>query len=129
MVNSRNKGATAEREVAKIIYEELGVSLRRDLEQYRSADHGDLITEDPSWPFCIEVKRYAAGAGMQKPWWAQVKTASKTTGRVPVLFYRYNNKPWRVVMELSFIQEGAGDEDLIEMSPSTFCFIAREEMS
>ena len=129
MVNSRNKGAAAEREVAKIIFEELGIQLYRDLEQYRSADHGDLITEDPSWPFCIEVKRYGVGAGMKNQWWSQVKNASQATGREPVLFYKYNNKPWRVVIELGLIQDGADESNLIEMSPTTFCFLAREEIN
>ena len=61
MVNGRQKGAAAEREIAKLLFDELGLSFKRDLEQYRAADHGDLICDEP-FPFCIEVKRYRPAA-------------------------------------------------------------------
>ena len=53
MVNGRNKGAQFERQVAKMLHDELGVSFKRDLEQYRAADHGDLIPDDPDFPFTL----------------------------------------------------------------------------
>ena len=51
MTNSRNKGLRFELQVASLIDDELGIKLYRDLEQTRTADHGDLISSDPSWPF------------------------------------------------------------------------------
>ena len=50
MVNGRQKGAAAEREIAKLLFDELGMTFKRDLEQYRAADHGDLICDEP-FPF------------------------------------------------------------------------------
>jgi hypothetical protein len=76
MVNGRQKGATAEREVAAILFDELGLNFKRDLEQYRSADHGDLLCDDPDFPFCVEVKRYKTGCSASPLWWDQVKKAA-----------------------------------------------------
>ena len=45
--NSRNKGAAAEREIAKLLFDELGMTFKRDLEQYRAGDTGDLICDEP----------------------------------------------------------------------------------
>jgi len=50
MVNSRSKGSTFERQVAKLLEAELGIAFKRDLEQYRAGDHGDLIADDPDFP-------------------------------------------------------------------------------
>ena len=36
------------------------MTFKRDLEQYRAADHGDLICDEP-FPFVIEIKRYKTG--------------------------------------------------------------------
>ena len=37
MTNGRNKGASFEREVSLLIHDQLGVKVKRDLEQYRLA--------------------------------------------------------------------------------------------
>lgn len=63
-INSRAKGASAEREFAQLIHQHLGVDLRRNLEQSRSGGH-DLVavgTDSVSLAldaFAIEIKRYA----------------------------------------------------------------------
>lgn len=54
MPNSRNKGATYERQIAAIIHDVLGVKLRRNLTQYQVKDEGDLKLDK----FLIECKRY-----------------------------------------------------------------------
>lgn len=61
MPNSRTKGAQFEREVAKLLLLELGISFKRDLRQYQTGGHGDLIPDDPAFPFELELKRYAHG--------------------------------------------------------------------
>ena len=48
MTNSRNKGLRFELQVASLIEDDLGIQLYRDLEQTRTADHGDLISNDPN---------------------------------------------------------------------------------
>ena len=47
MANSRSTGASAEREIAKLLFDELGMTFKRDLEQYRAGEHGDLICDEP----------------------------------------------------------------------------------
>jgi hypothetical protein len=37
MANSRNKGATFERDVAKMLFLELGITFKRDLRKYQEA--------------------------------------------------------------------------------------------
>lgn len=95
MVNSRVKGSTAEREVAAILFDWLGLTFKRDLEQYRSADRGDLLCDEMDFPAVIEVKRYAKGTQAQPRWWGQVCKASKTAGKWPLLVYRYDRQDWR----------------------------------
>ena len=101
MVNSRTKGASFEREVAKLLLLELHITFKRDLRQYQEADHGDLIPDDPAFPFELELKRYAHGpiSGTDK-WWQQVTTAANKTGKRPALIYKYDRQPIRVVVEL-----------------------------
>ena len=94
MVNGRQKGAAAEREIAKLLFDELGLSFKRDLEQYRAADHGDLICDEP-FPFVIEVKRYKTGCAPQPAWWDQVCAAAKSAGLLPLLVYKYNHQQWK----------------------------------
>ena len=94
MVNGRQKGAAAEREIAKMLFDELGMTFKRDLEQYRAADHGDLICDEP-FPFVIEVKRYKTGCAPQPAWWDQVCAAAKSAGLLPLLVYKYNHQQWK----------------------------------
>ncbi len=85
MVNGRNKGAAWERTVAKMLFDELGVEFSRDLRQYQKSDLGDLICDDPTWPFVLELKRYASGYTYQQAWWDQVVKAADAARKEPVL--------------------------------------------
>ena len=122
MVNSRTKGASFEREVAKLLLLELGITFKRDLRQYQEADHGDLIPSDPAFPFELELKRYAKGpiSGTDN-WWKQVTTAAARTHKRPALIYKYDRQPIRVVVELQGIRANISFED--------FCYLARETMA
>ena len=100
MVNSRNKGKSGEYEVIAILAENLGggadrLEFKRDIEQYRQGDLGDVICSDPAFPFVIEVKRYRQGVHAQPQWWDQVCTAAEACHKLPVLVYRYDRMPWR----------------------------------
>ena len=56
MVNVRNKGASFEREVANYLKLHLSLQdIKRDIEQYRTADRGDIIGIKN---YTIECKRY-----------------------------------------------------------------------
>lgn len=122
MPDSRTKGAAFEREVAKLLLLELGISFKRDLRQYQTSGHGDLIPSDPAFPFELELKRYATGpiSGTDN-WWKQVATAANKAGKRPALVYKYDRQPIRVVVELQGIRANISFED--------FCYLAREEMA
>jgi len=92
---ARNKGASAEREVIKLLeplVRDFGEGkLFRNLEQTRSGGH-DIIGLD--W-LALEVKRQETLS--LDAWWQQtVQQAGES--RVPVLIYRQSRQPWRVVM-------------------------------
>lgn len=103
MVNSRNKGVSGEREIIAILTDELGseeangLSFKRDINQYRQSDLGDIICSDPAFPFVIEIKRRRAGFGIDPNWWTQVCDAALAdgNGKLPLLVYRYDRLPWR----------------------------------
>jgi Holliday junction resolvase len=105
MPNSRTKGAQFEREVAKLLLLELGIGFKRDLRQYQTGGHGDLIPDDPGFPFELELKRYAHGpiSGTDK-WWQQVTTAAKRSGKRPAIIYKYDRQPIRCVVEMQGIR-------------------------
>ena len=126
MTNGRVKGANFERELAKMIYDELGVQTKRDLEQYRASDHGDLIGLD-GWT--IEAKRYAhiAGGNFKPEWWAQVTSAANATATEPVLIFKYDRQPVKCVVFLSSINgEFAGKDNVATISFPTWCMLVRE---
>lgn len=92
MTNSRNKGSAFERDIAARLFGLTGVSFKRDLEQYRATDHGDLIPDDPAWPFVLECKRYAAGNGCKAAWRAQAVKAAASVNRFPCVIYKYDRR-------------------------------------
>ena len=126
MTNGRNKGANFERECAKLIFDELGIQTKRDLEQYRAGDHGDLIGLD-GWT--IECKRYAnnAGGNFKPEWWAQVTEAANFEHNEPVLIYKYDRQPIKCVVLLSSINSDyAGKDNVATVSFPPWCMLVRE---
>lgn len=98
---AKTKGANAEREVAAIlkpivdkVYRDLGIEppvIKRNLEQTRSGGY-DLVGID--W-MALEVKRQE---NLSIPaWWRQTLRQAKPD-QLPVLIYRQNRKPWKVIM-------------------------------
>ena len=128
MVNGRNKGASFEREVANMLRDELGIGFKRNLEQYRTAGHADLISDDPAFPFTLELKRYKDGPiGGAPAWWDQASGAADLDGKMPCLIYKYDRKPMRCVIPLAALTDCDHDYT-VEVDFETFCFIAREAM-
>jgi hypothetical protein len=122
MPNSRSKGAAFEREVAKLLLLELGIGFKRDLRQYQTSGHADLIPDDPAFPFELELKRYATGPiNGPDSWWQQVCEAAKRTGKQPALIYKYDRQPIRCVVEMQGIRCNISFDD--------FCFMTRETMA
>ena len=94
---SRNKGATGERELAALLTDALGVVVQRKLGQAR--DGGDDIQIGQ---YRIEVKRREALR--LDEWCKQVEDAAGV-GDVPVVAYRRNGQPWRVVVPLEWFMK------------------------
>jgi Holliday junction resolvase len=89
---ARNKGAAGEREVAKILTDNLGFVVKRNLSQSR--DGADDITIQH---FRVEVKRQET---LQIDKWSTQVEACAEPGEVPVLIYRRSGQPWRVCLLL-----------------------------
>lgn len=90
--SSRIKGAAAERELAAILSDELGVVVKRKLGQAREG--GDDMQVDK---FRIEAKRHEK---LALPAWCRQIEAACQPGDVPIVAYRQNGQPWRIVMKL-----------------------------
>jgi hypothetical protein len=75
-----------------------------------------------------------SNAARQK-WWSQVETAATKSGKIPVLWVRYDREDWQVVMDLSDILQvfwGKCDDfndlkgQLATITPEAFYVIACE---
>jgi len=93
-INSRNKGAAFERQIANALIEDLNLQnpVKRILEQTRTKELPDLMLG--TW--CIECKAYGAGAEPRPDWWDQVLASSSGHGLKPALVYKFNNRPIKV---------------------------------
>ena len=93
-INSRNKGAAFERQIANALIEDLNLKnpVKRILEQTRTKELPDLMLG--TW--CIECKAYGAGAEPRPDWWDQVLASSSGQGLKPALVYKFNNRPIKV---------------------------------
>lgn len=109
--NSRAKGAAFERAVAQELELLTGVGFKRDIEQYRAADHGDLIPNDPAWPFVVECKRYANGGGCLDAWKDQATRAAIAADKLPAVVFKFDRMPVRVAVPFSAIAIAYGGTD------------------
>lgn len=133
MINSRNKGSAAEREVAKELFAELGMTFKRDLDQYRQSDLGDLICDNPAFPFIIEVKRYGKGWTCKPAWEVQAFKAAVAAKKHPCVIYRYDGQQWRCRVWMDAIGEAVGhtvvSNRAFDTDIASFAWLAREIMS
>lgn len=131
-INSRAKGAAAEREFCKELALHLGDTLveplKRNLEQTRGGGHD--ITGLDGW--AIEIKRYRVvkEGDLARFWEQAVEQANRVLAR-PVLAYREDFRSWRVRIPMPTLTGDAWHEKLgldwtIEMSMSAFSHIVRE---
>ena len=88
MVNSRSKGASAERELFKLISDALGIEVKRNLVQTREGGYDTRVGG-----FALEVKR------VEQPdftsWWNQAVKQASLAKLMPMLAYRRSRQPWR----------------------------------
>ncbi len=135
MTHSRNKGASFEREVAQELHRLLGINFKRDLDQYRERDRGDLICDVDAFRFLIECKRYAGG-GFLAAWWQQAYTAALDAGKRPAVIYKFDRKPIQVRVQLRAAMEcisrgrwSAEDRHIIDIDLEGFAYLCREGLA
>lgn len=99
-IDSRAKGAAAEREAAKAIAKQFGCEARRGQQFSGSPDSPDIVS---GLPIHWECKRVEKGNPYQ--WLDQ---ACRDAGeKVPVVIHRRNNHEWILVMRLKDASEFA----------------------
>jgi hypothetical protein len=137
-INSRAKGAGAERELSAALFDELGVKLVRNLEQTRAGGHDLTLAPGETGPvaaqlarYAFEVKRHAkAPAALVRAWWRQAEAQASAAGLVPVLAYRPDRGAWRFVLPLVELHPGLtrapGVEFTAELSLVGFAALIRE---
>lgn len=137
---SRNKGSAGERELARLLSDELGVEVVRRLGQARDGGHD--LDGLPGW--CLEVKRRAKVSEADKRrWWGQAVGAAEVQAlemRVldgwfarPAVLYRADRGKWRAIVELSaingdFAHAPCDYENTAEISLLSFCQLVRESL-
>lgn len=88
--SQRRKGAKAELEFLRLLGDELGKSLKRNLTQTREGGADCLCVK--GW--AIEVKRCES---LSRPkWWRQACKQADAHGVEPMMAYRRNREPWTV---------------------------------
>lgn len=119
----RRKGASGEREIARLLSDELGMKFERQLSQSR--DGGcDLIVG----PFALEVKRHESNP--LRAWWTQANVSADALHLMPAVAYRPSRQPWRFIVPVDWYALGrqrGWDEAAILTIPG-FCFAVREMM-
>lgn len=113
----RNKGATAERELCRLLSEHLGTGVVRNLEQSRSGGH-DL---NGVGPFALEVKRQESLS--LSAWWRQAVMQAERCGLRPALAFRQNRRPWRFLVRLQDINPCLNGEHTAETDLEGFCAV------
>ena len=127
---SRSKGARGEREVCRMLADNLGGQYNRLLKQYQSAQLADI--EQLVGPYSLEVKNCASTANM-KAWWQQALTAATKRGAIPCLAYKVPRKGWRFRVPLpqawaSGHQWGREIDYTMDLAPDAFYLIVREHL-
>lgn len=119
----RNKGARGERELAKLLEEQLGLSVTRNLMQTREGGH-DLN----GLPVALEVKRQETLK--LNEWWSQAEEQGIRANKMPALAYRKSRHPWMFRVPISFfrgkIVSHTRNSYTADIDLETFCFLLRE---
>ena len=86
----RRKGQQTEREFLRLLGDELGQLLTRNLQQTREGGADCICIR--GW--AIECKRHES---LSRPaWWRQAVEQAERIGSQPMLAYRRSREPWRV---------------------------------
>ena len=124
MADSRNKGASFERKICKLIKDNLNIDAKRNLDQYQAKGQADIVI--PGWS--IECKAYLRGTTFKRAWWEQAKESAASLNLTPVLIYKYNNCPIKCVISLNVLSRNfnVGHDLVCEVDIETWFYIVRE---
>jgi hypothetical protein len=90
--SQRRKGQVGERELFRLLSDELGVSVKRNVDQARNG--GADCIELPG--FSVECKRQERLA--RPAWWRQAVRQGIADGAEPIVFYRRSREPWAALI-------------------------------
>lgn len=93
MTNRKRKGNGGEIEVCKLIFDNLGIEVHRNLQQTRDGG-ADIKLK----PYSIEVKRRAA-IGNIYDWMSQATSGCDTAER-PIVVCRADRKQWLAILPI-----------------------------
>lgn len=111
MINVRTKGQEGERDICKFfneiykeVYDELAMVFpEKDIaqrNQNQSAVGGCDI--DHTCHYAVEVKRQEQLS--INTWWKQCEKSAWECGKYPILIFKQNRKPWRVILYVNQIR-------------------------
>jgi len=119
----KRKGRLGEQELARLLRDELGDQVTRNLQQSREGG-ADL----EGTPFVLEVKRAKTPKVLE--WWRQACAQAQTANGVPALVYRIDHKEWMAVLPLGAVHPGFYDTMdfglTVVMGLREFCAVIRE---
>lgn len=129
-INSRTKGATFERDVAKLLTTWCGMNMRRSPMSGGWNKHGDITPVDPHdmdsfkfnvecknqmiWDFSDLIKDIHNNDGIES-WWIQAANDAEKSKRVPLLIFTKNRHPNYIMLtenlykRLAFVCQHWGD--------------------
>lgn len=102
--SSRIKGHSFERQICHLLEDELGISCKRELNQVRESDLGDIVIN----PFVIECKRRATRSETSRPpaaWWDQAWSAGDKLKLTPILIWKYDYRDITAMVPLHLLND------------------------
>lgn len=133
---ANQRGKIFERKIAQMLFDELGITFVRELDQVRKAGLSDLIPDDENFPFALELKKRKKGRKIPDGAWEQsVEASDIDRGIYPAVIYGYDFYPPRAVVPFSAIAEMETGlrtktiHDKAEISLPRFCKLVREIMA
>lgn len=118
----KRKGRLGEQELARLLRDDLGDAVTRNLQQSREGG-ADL----DGTPWMLEVKR--AAKPRIEAWWTQACNQAKASTKCPCLAWRIDRGEWRFRIPLGAVHGGFRVDDTslaIEMDIAAFIAITRK---
>jgi len=129
-INIRTKGQSGERQVQKIlndiiaeVREDLGYPAHDviDLPFQRNQNQSAVGGADLSNPMNLEIEVKRQEALSVNSWWKQCILSAARTGGIPILIYRQNRKPWKIMMNGNInVKGGYYFDTRVEISIAAF---------